>query len=224
MKETWRQAIGDLLLLSFAAGSADAAGFISFGRVFTCNMTGNVVLFGLSLGQNHGTESLRFLYVLLMFALGTGIGLRLSRNIDDRAWSPIVARVVGTEAGLLALFALGWVLLWPFPPHGWSYGLLALLTLAMGLQTSALYRFRAPGMQTTALTSTIASFVKTALNDSTGDSTEARKQTFFNASVIGFYAAGAVTTGFFIFHLPRVVGLIPLVFVLAVFLRHLRRR
>jgi uncharacterized membrane protein YoaK (UPF0700 family) len=221
MKETWRQAVGDLLLLSFAAGSADAAGFISFGRVFTCNMTGNVVLFGLSLGQNHGRESLRFLYVLLMFALGTGIGLRLSRDISERSWAAIAARIIGVEAGLLAFFA---ALLWPIPPHGWSYGLLALLTLAMGLQTSALYRFRAPGMQTTALTSTIASFVKAALTDSPDDSTDKKSQTLFNALVIGFYAVGAVTTGFFILHLPRVVGLIPLVFVLAVFLRHVRRR
>jgi uncharacterized membrane protein YoaK (UPF0700 family) len=224
MKETWRQAIGDLLLLSFAAGSADATGFISFGRVFTCNMTGNVVLFGLSLGQNHGRDSLRFLYVLLMFALGTGIGLRLSRNIDDRVWGSIVARVIGVEAALLAFFAFGLALLWPIPPHGWSYGLLALLTVAMGLQTSALYRFRAPGMQTTALTSTITAFVKTALNDSPSDWTEVRRQTLFNALVIGLYALGAVATGFFILHLPRAVGLIPLLFVLTVFLRRERRR
>ena len=223
MKETWRQAYADLLLLSLAAGSADAAGFVSLGRVFTCNMTGNVVLFGLSLGQNHGRESLRFLYVLLLFAVGIGFGLRVSREINETAWAAIVKRVIGLEAAFLALFAIGWELLSPLPLHGWTYALLAPLALAMGLQTSALQRFKAPGMQTTALTSTITNFVKAMLGEPSTPG-DAKERTFFKAMVIVIYAVGAMATGFFIFHLPRVVGVIPLIFVLAVFLRQAGRK
>jgi len=40
-----------ILILAWAAGSLDAIGYLGLGHVFTANMTGNAVLFGLALGQ-----------------------------------------------------------------------------------------------------------------------------------------------------------------------------
>jgi uncharacterized membrane protein YoaK (UPF0700 family) len=221
MKETWRLAGPDLLLLSFAAGSADAAGFISFDRVFTCNMTGNVVLFGISIGQGNWGQALRFLYVLLMFVLGTALGMRMSRHLDEKSWPVIAARVIGIETGLLVAFAISWALIPATARENFSYALLALLTPAMGLQTAALYRFKAPGVQTTALTSTITTFVKNALGDPpAGASPEDKRGPAFTALVIVLYTLGALTASVFIYHLPRVVGCIPAAFVLCVFLRN----
>jgi len=48
MKNFGREATRDLLALSVVAGSADAAGFMGVGLVFTSNMTGNLVLLGIA--------------------------------------------------------------------------------------------------------------------------------------------------------------------------------
>ena len=42
-----RRALAALLVLSFAAGAADAFAFLLLGGIFTANMTGNLILAGL---------------------------------------------------------------------------------------------------------------------------------------------------------------------------------
>ena len=45
-----------LLLLCLTAGIVDVIGYLSIGHVFTANMTGNIVLLGLSIGNSlHAT-------------------------------------------------------------------------------------------------------------------------------------------------------------------------
>ena len=38
-------------MLTAAAGSTDAISYLGLGRVFTANMTGNLVLLGVAIGQ-----------------------------------------------------------------------------------------------------------------------------------------------------------------------------
>jgi uncharacterized membrane protein YoaK (UPF0700 family) len=61
----------DLVLLSIAAGSADAAGYLGLGKVFTANMSGNVVLLGIALSEGRGADTGRTLFSLLAFMVGT---------------------------------------------------------------------------------------------------------------------------------------------------------
>ena len=43
-----------LLILAASAGSADGWSYFGFGHAFVANMTGNTVLLGLAVFQNHG--------------------------------------------------------------------------------------------------------------------------------------------------------------------------
>ena len=59
-----------LVGLTFAAGSVDAISYLALGRVFTANMTGNIVLLGLAVAQSLGPQTERSLVALAAFAAG----------------------------------------------------------------------------------------------------------------------------------------------------------
>ena len=158
MKSMRSDTVRDVLLLSLVAGSADAAGFIGLGRVFTSNMTGNVVLLGIAIGQGHLDDAVRSLFVLVIFMLGVAIGVRLGRGVGETDWPGLAARLIGLVKIALMLFAIGWTLA-PRGVNATAYPLLALLAVAMGLQSAAINRLNAPGVGTTAITSTITALI-----------------------------------------------------------------
>src|ERR1700687_3239708 len=57
-----------LLTLTAATGSVDAVSYLGLGRVFTANMTGNLVLLGIAIGQGQLPEALRSVVALVGFA------------------------------------------------------------------------------------------------------------------------------------------------------------
>ena len=79
----------DLVLLSIAAGSADAAGYLGLGKVFTANMTGNIVLLGIALSNGQGANTRHSLFALFAFAVGTCAGGWLcGRGAKKKTWTP----------------------------------------------------------------------------------------------------------------------------------------
>jgi uncharacterized membrane protein YoaK (UPF0700 family) len=210
MKAVDPVAVRDVLLLSIAAGSADAAGFIGLGHVFTSNMTGNTVLLGIAIGQGHIVDAARSLYVIVIFMLGVALGARIGRGVADEDWPRIAARLIGLEKIILLLFAVGWTIA-PRGVEAWDDAFLALLALAMSLQSVAWTRLRAPGVGTTAITSTITALatgiVSLALPD-TGETS--RERVGFHAGVIILYCLGAATSGFLILHLTWLAGWVPI--------------
>jgi uncharacterized membrane protein YoaK (UPF0700 family) len=62
---SWRAISADaehdaaLLVLTAVSGVVDAFAFLALGRVFTANMTGNLVLFAIAAGQGAGAAALR---------------------------------------------------------------------------------------------------------------------------------------------------------------------
>jgi uncharacterized membrane protein YoaK (UPF0700 family) len=210
MKAVPPEAIRDVLLLSIAAGSADAIAFLSLGHVFTCNMTGNVVLLGIDLGQGRITDAAWSLHVLVIFMLGVALGARLGRDIADEDWPRLAARLIGLEKILLLLFAL----VWTFAPRealAWEGLLVALLAIAMALQSVAWTRLRAPGVGTTAITGTIVAFATEIIDlalPGTGETSGSRIR--FHAGVIVLYCLGAALSGFLIARLPWLAGWVPI--------------
>ncbi len=210
MKSVRPDAVRDVLLLSLAAGSADAAGFIGLDGVFTSNMTGNVVLLGIAIGQGHIAYAARSLYVLVIFMLGVALGATTGRCVDDEDWPRIAAKLVGLEKVVLLLFALGWT----FAPRGnaaWDCVLVAPLAVAMALQSVAWTRLRAPGVGTTAITSTIAAFVTGLISlavPEVGETSSSRIR--FQAGVVGLYCLGAAASGLLVTHLQVLAGWTPI--------------
>src|SRR5712692_612356 len=98
-----------ILLLTWAAGSVDAIGYLGLGHVFTANMTGNIVLLGVALGQGNGFAALRSMVALGGFVLGVAIAaLIVERGPQQEEWPIGVTHALVVEWGILWLFALAW--------------------------------------------------------------------------------------------------------------------
>ena len=63
-----------LLVLTFTTGLVDAVSYLALGRVFTANMTGNIVLLGFGIAGSGGLPVVAPLVSLACFLLGAGAG------------------------------------------------------------------------------------------------------------------------------------------------------
>jgi len=215
MNPPGRAAFRDLLLLSFIAGSADAAGFLGLGQVFTSNMTGNVVLLGIAVGQGHFHDAIHTGYVVLVFMTGTLAGAWMSHRVKERTWSFLAVKVISVEAGLLGVFAVLWYLFSGTERMGHPYYLVTLLALAMGLQAAAMNRLGIPGVGTTAITGTLTNLAGGVIRKlgrppgHSGTKPDRPVRVGFKALVVCAYCGGAILNGALMPHHREWVGLIP---------------
>lgn len=93
-----------ILLFTVAAGSVDAIVYLA-AHVFTANMTGNAVLFGIDAGQGHALAATHSIVALLAFIIGIVIGAIIVRQYGKSTKWTFVRNAVLLEAVLLALFA-----------------------------------------------------------------------------------------------------------------------
>src|SRR3989475_4475179 len=89
-----------LLALTVTTGLIDAVSVLGLGRVFTANMTGNVVFLGFALARVPGFSLVRSLAALAAFLAGAVIGGRLAIRLEGsrRRW---LAPRAGVQAGPL---------------------------------------------------------------------------------------------------------------------------
>ncbi|MFH8475984.1 YoaK family protein [Streptomyces sp. NPDC018000] len=118
-----------LLLLSAASGAADAFAFICVGQVFAGVMTGNLVLLGVSAaGVGGHAVALHVITALVSYSFGVMCGAWMSERLR---WPLPVMLLI--EVALLAAGAVLWALDL-ITSHGDRLGLLALISVAMGIQ------------------------------------------------------------------------------------------
>jgi uncharacterized membrane protein YoaK (UPF0700 family) len=143
-----------MLALTFSTGLNDAVGYLGLDRVFTGNMTGNVVVLGMAL---LGSESLPVLgpaLALLGFLAGAAIGGRTLKSAAP-GWTPRTTVLIGTVAVVMlgvatALFALG-----DHPSHGATVTVTTILGVAMGIQAATARFIGVKDVTTVVVTSTI---------------------------------------------------------------------
>src|ERR1700716_2557903 len=73
-----------LLVLTFTTGLVDAVSYLGLGRVFTANMTGNIVLLGFGIAGSGGLPVVAPLISLAAFLIGAGAGGVLAARLGDR--------------------------------------------------------------------------------------------------------------------------------------------
>ena len=202
-------------MLTFAAGCVDIVGYLSAYHTFTAHMTGNTVHLGNSLVGNDTREVGLAGLVLIAFVGGSLAGRALIEVGARRRIRAIASWTLGIEAALLAIVgsrALGGLR----PPGAGMYHPkteLALLAIAMGLQTATITRVGALTVHTTFVTGMINKFsqlvskaicdsydLRTTNADSSGELRQHRRDTVRKASFIFSiwlaYATGAaVGTG-----------------------------
>src|SRR2546427_9401115 len=122
-----------LLLLTVTTGLIDAVSVLGLGRVFTANMTGNVVFLGFALACVPGFSLVRSLAALAAFLAGAVIGGRLAIRLEGsrRRWLPTLAGV-GSSLLFAAPLTGGWYDNAPLLPRAPPYALIRVPALALG--------------------------------------------------------------------------------------------
>lgn len=151
----------DLLLicLAFGAGAVDAISFLGLGRVFTANMTGNIVLLGVAAGSAAGSEVTRSAISLVAFAVAVSLAVGLSRRASRGRLPAGVAFALGLETLAQAGFLAGWLASSTRPSGALEDVLVGLSAIAMGLQSGAVLRLGIAGISTTYVTGTLTGLI-----------------------------------------------------------------
>src|SRR2546426_484492 len=146
-----------LLLLTVTTGLIDAVSVLGLGRVFTANMTGNVVFLGFALARVPGFSLVRSLAALAAFLAGAVIGGRLAIRLEGSRgrWLATVAAVESSLLFAAALTAIGYDGE-HLAPVARLYSLIGLTAVAMGLRNATVRRLAVPDLTTTVLTLTLA--------------------------------------------------------------------
>ena len=142
---------------SFACGMVDAICFAKLGGVFVSLMTGNMILLGVAVGQQHPIETYySFLIPLASYGLGTYVG----------GW--VTLRFPTLRARKLAFFSI-WLLLAiatflsslidPLAHNTVYFSLLANLGFASGLQSALLQKAGLKNFASNVMTSTLTSML-----------------------------------------------------------------
>lgn len=149
-----------LYAVTFVTGMIDAAGFIGMGRVFTANMTGNVVLLAFAVAGVPELSIARSVAALLAFLVGAVLAgrlfLRMGTN-DRHRWLGIA--LLFESICTLSSATLAWTTRGHLTPESPAMlGVIALSALGLGMRNGTIRKLQVPELTTTVLTLTIAGF------------------------------------------------------------------
>jgi uncharacterized membrane protein YoaK (UPF0700 family) len=143
-----------MLALTFTTGINDAVGYLGLDKVFTGNMTGNVVVLGMALAGAPGLPVVGPALALLGFVAGAALGGRTLRSAGP-GWSGRTTALFGLVAALMlglaaVLFAVG-----NEPTHPLMVTVTTLAAVAMGVQAAAARHLAVKDVTTVVVTSTL---------------------------------------------------------------------
>ena len=146
-----------LLGMTAVTGLVDAVSFLSLGRVFTANMTGNIVILAFATARVPGLSIARSLTALLSFLVGAILGGRVMARAGADSQIRMAAQAFVLEVAFLlaaSFCSIGYrgdLLEDSFQP----FALIALTAVAMGTRNAAVRKLAIPDLTTTVLTLTI---------------------------------------------------------------------
>ncbi|WP_281690212.1 YoaK family protein [Pseudonocardia thermophila] len=144
-----------LQVLTFSTGVADAVGYLALDKVFTGNMTGNVVILGMGVAGADDLPVVGALIALLAFVVGAAIGGRALRGAPT-GWTP---RCTALLVPVALAFAAAAVMLAVVPVTVGTveaFSITAVLAAAMGLQAAVARKIGIRDLTTVVVTSTLA--------------------------------------------------------------------
>lgn len=143
-----------MLALTFTTGIVDAIGYLGLDKVFTANMTGNVVILGMAIAGAPGLPIVGPVIALLAFLLGAALGGRLLSSARA-GWSGRSTTAFSISGGVVTALGIGCLVAVPAQGSVWAYTITGLLGAAMGLQAGAARRLAVADVTTVVVTSTI---------------------------------------------------------------------
>lgn len=143
-----------MLVLTFATGMIDAVGYLGLDRVFTANMTGNIVILGMALTGTASLPVVGPIIALLTFMVGAGVSGRLLRSARA-GWSGLSTTSFALTGGTVLVIGLATVAVHPVPRTPWGDFVTGALGLAMGVQAACARKIGVKDVTTVVITSTI---------------------------------------------------------------------
>ena len=146
-----------LLLLSVTTGLVDAISVLGLGKVFTANMTGNIVFLGFAASGTPGFSVAPYVFAIAAFMVGALIAGRVGKHHAGsplRRWLLTAASIEAALLWIAAGVAIGFDVATQSP--GSSVNIIIALTgLAMGFRNATIRQLKVPDLTTTVLTLTI---------------------------------------------------------------------
>lgn len=152
-----------LSLLTLVTGLVDAACYLGLGRVFTANMTGNVVLLAFGAAKAQGLPVLAPTVSLVVFLAGATGGGRLASTLVGPAGAQVPPPVRRRWVTIALLVELGLVVVAGVAAVGLPvdaggarrYVVIGVLAAGLGVQNATVRRLAVPDVTTTVLTLTL---------------------------------------------------------------------
>lgn len=201
-----------LIALTFSSGAVDAISYFGLNRVFSAFQTGNIVYLGFGLANAGGPPVLPVACSVAFFAVGAYVGTRatMSKTPDASLWPGRVSATMWVVAVAQAIVLAVWMSSSGHPSVGMANVLIALYSVAMGLQTAAVRALGVQGVFTTAATFTLLAFA----GDFAGTRPKSEQPRLFGV-LVGLIA-GAFAGGLLFVHGLAYAPLLPLVVTIAV--------
>ncbi len=179
-----------LVVLTLVSGLVDAVCYLGLGRVFTANMTGNIVVLGFAAAGAPGFSVPATLTSLAVFLVGAVCASRMTRRITVSRRARMLLTAMATEAVFVGAGAVV-ALVVPAVGHGWPrYLVIALLAFAMGVRNATIRRLAVPDLTTTVLTMTLTGLAADS-SLAGGDNRGAARRTAAVAAMLAGAVAGA---------------------------------
>jgi len=145
-------------LLTWIAGFVDAVGFLSLGRIYTANMSGNSVAIGIQWAAQNWPETFRRICPVAAYV----IGLVVCRALIEYGARKRITRIASLAFLIESALLMPALLAQPSGVRLIGLVYIGLLSLAMGVQNGALTRFSSLTIHTGFVTGALVKFAEEA--------------------------------------------------------------
>jgi uncharacterized membrane protein YoaK (UPF0700 family) len=146
-----------LLLLSVTTGLLDAVSVLGLGKVFTANMTGNIVFLGFAAAGTPGFTIAPYIVALASFLVGALVAGKVGSHLAGQPLRRWLVLAAVTEAVLFGVAAgvAAWAGAVGILPETCVFAIIALTAIAMGFRNATIRQLKVPDLTTTVLTLTL---------------------------------------------------------------------
>jgi uncharacterized membrane protein YoaK (UPF0700 family) len=146
-----------LLLLSVTTGLVDAISVLGLGKVFTANMTGNIVFLGFAVSGAPGFRAAPYIVSIAAFLCGALVAGRTGKAHAGRPlrrWLMVAALIEAVLLWIAAAAAVGFDVATQTPEIR-LFAIIAFTAVAMGFRNATIRQLKVPDLTTTVLTLTL---------------------------------------------------------------------
>lgn len=179
-----------MMVLTFVTGALDAVGYLGLDRIFTGNMTGNIVILGMGVAGEDSLPVAGPLVALGAYVVGAAIIGRLLRG-RQRAWNTTVTAAFAASAALLAAAATALAVVDIRGGSAVGIAIAATIAAVMGAQAANARFLSVTDMTTVVVTSTITAYASETLHQR-GRKPFTHRRLWAILAILGGAVAGAL--------------------------------